>query len=371
MISDRPYGATRVAFSLAKHLHEVTDVSVIVNEDIRGPFERLDGVRVDVLPINFHGKWKSPITSPSTLFQYLESYTQVKRVSGSSETDIVHLHLPNAYLLSFGDFGKSAKMLTIHGPMFESSARLFEDGLLRIGSLKTGQLTAVKPNIAEEFSLRTRRKVRVIENGVDSEEIERLAAVSSDHSLGALLAMKNDGFRIVVSVGRLERRKGQLQLLKAFENLRKREEKIRLVFVGDGPDMPHLERYATDNSLRDDVIFLGFKENPYPFYSAADAVVGTLSPTLKGVDLVELEPLALGKKVLVGFDQEKSSRLGETVTYCDSNDPTDISEKLSLLLNAQPSSTIPGLSELLQQSSWTNVCRRYLSIYSTMAATKS
>ena len=368
VISDRPYGAARVAFSLTKHLHELTDVGVMVNEDLRSLFEQLDGVRVDVLPIKFQGKWKSPATSPSTLFQYLESYLQLNRASESFSTDIVHLHLPNAYLLSFGNFGKSAKMLTIHGPMFESSARFFEDILVRIGPLKTGRLTAVKPSIAKEFELRTGRKVEVVENGVDSEEIGRLAAAASDPDYNAVIALKNKGFRIVVSVGRLERRKGQMQLLKALENLRKKREEIRLVFVGDGPDASELERYAIDNSLNDDVIFLGFKENPYPFYSAADVVVGTLSSTLKGVDLVELEPLALRKKVLVGFDQEKSSRLGETVTYCDSNSPTDIAEKLDLLLNAQPTSANSGLQELLQQSSWTNVCRQYISIYESMVS---
>jgi len=367
VISDRPYGAARVAFSLTKHLHELTDVSVMVNEDIRGLFEQLDGVRVDVLPIKFHGKWKSPATSPSTLFQYLESFMRLRRASESSSTDIVHLHLPNAYLLSFGNFGKSAKMLTIHGPMFESSARFFEDILVRIGPLKTGRLTAVKPNIAEEFELRTGRKVEVVENGVDSEEIEHLAAAASDPDYNEVIVLKTNGFRIVVSVGRLERRKGQMQLLKALEILRKKE-KIRIVFVGDGPDMSELERYAIDNSLNDNVIFLGFKENPYPFYAAADVVVGTLSPTLKGADLVELEPLALGKRVLVGFDQEKSSRLGETVTYCDSNSPTDIADKLDLLLNARPTSANSGLQELLQQSSWTNVCRHYISIYESMVS---
>jgi glycosyltransferase involved in cell wall biosynthesis len=360
VISDRPYGAARVAFSLTKHLHELT-------EDIRSLFEQLDGVRVDVLPIKFHGKWKSPATSPSTLFQYLESYMRLSRASESSSTDIVHLHLPNAYLLSFGNFGKSAKMLTIHGPMFESSARFFEDILVRIGPLKTGRLTAVKPNIAEEFELRTGRKVEVVENGVDSEEIERLAAAAPDPDHKEVIALKNSGFRIIVSVGRLERRKGQMQLLKALAILRKKE-KSRLVFVGDGPDMSELKRYAKDNSLDDDVLFLGFKENPYPFYAAADVVVGTLSPTLKGADLVELEPLALRKKVLVGFDQEKSSRLGETVTYCDSYSPTDIAEKLDPLLNAQPTSVNSGLQELLQRSSWTNVCRRYISIYESMVS---
>jgi glycosyltransferase involved in cell wall biosynthesis len=367
VISDRPYGAARVAFSLTKHLHELTEVSVMVNEDIKSLFEQLDGVRVDVLPIRFHGKWKSPTTSPSTLFQYLESYLRLNRAAESFSADIVHLHLPNAYLLSFGNFGKSAKMLTIHGPMFESSARFFEDILVRIGPLKTGRLTAVKPNIAAEFELRTGRKVEVVENGVDSEEIERLAA-GSDSDYNDVIALRNKGFRIVVSVGRLERRKGQMQLLKAVESLRKKKEKILFFFVGDGPDMSELERYAADNSLKDDVIFLGFKENPYPFYSAADVVVGTLSPTLKGADLVELEPLALGKKVLVGFDQEKSSRLGETVTYCDSNSPTDIAEKLNFLLNAQPTSANSELQELLQRSSWSNVCRRYISIYESMVS---
>src|SRR5207248_8646490 len=66
--------------------------------------------------------------------------------------------------------------------------------------------------------------------------------------------------------------------------------------IGDGPRPVTLEQTATELGLRDDVAFLGFRENPYPFIKRATALV--LSSRYEGFGNVLVEALALGTSVV-------------------------------------------------------------------------
>jgi glycosyltransferase involved in cell wall biosynthesis len=66
--------------------------------------------------------------------------------------------------------------------------------------------------------------------------------------------------------------------------------------IGDGPLRTALEETATALGVRDDVAFLGFRTNPYPFIKRAAALV--LSSRWEGFGNVLVEALALGTSVV-------------------------------------------------------------------------
>jgi len=99
---------------------------------------------------------------------------------------------------------------------------------------------------------------------------------------------------LLVSVGRMTWAKGYDRYLRVVRRLADKGYKFHVWIVGGGDSSP-FERYCREASL-DNVLFLGHKENPYPFIEAADWFV--LPSYVEGFGTVSMEALALGRAVM-------------------------------------------------------------------------
>lgn len=102
----------------------------------------------------------------------------------------------------------------------------------------------------------------------------------------------------VLFVGRLDRRKGIMFLLKAFRKVQKKVDKARLLIVGEGPQKDKACDFVLKHKL-DNVEFVGFvdDENLPRFYAAADIFC---SPAVFGESfgIVLLEAMAGGLPIV-------------------------------------------------------------------------
>jgi len=100
----------------------------------------------------------------------------------------------------------------------------------------------------------------------------------------------------LVSAGRLSREKGFDVLLAALPYVMERFPQAELVVLGEG----HLRKDLTEQAARlhvaDNVRFLGFQPNPWPYFRHADLFV--LASRHEGMPNALLEALALGTPVL-------------------------------------------------------------------------
>lgn len=67
----------------------------------------------------------------------------------------------------------------------------------------------------------------------------------------------------IISVGRLSEEKGQLDLLKIFNQLSKKHKKWHLDIIGDGPEKERLEEYIKAKKLQEKVTLHGFRSKEY------------------------------------------------------------------------------------------------------------
>ncbi len=83
------------------------------------------------------------------------------------------------------------------------------------------------------------------------------------------------GCRVLVGVGRLHRNKGWDDLLRAFARLPAVVEAapLHLLMVGDGPLRAELEEVARALDIAPRVHWIGWKNDPTPYYQLADAFV--------------------------------------------------------------------------------------------------
>jgi glycogen(starch) synthase len=174
---------------------------------------------------------------------------------------------------------------------------------LELGAMR--QADAVIPIAAGIRDALVRRGVRaakmtIVPNGVDSTRfVPRARDAERARSCGL------DGKFVVGFIGSMRRLEGLSTLVQAFGMCRERDEDMRLVLVGDGPDKKDLQALVAASGI-EDVVFTGNvpHQDVDSWYSVMDLVVyprirATINERV--TPLKPLEAMALGK-VCIGSD---------------------------------------------------------------------
>jgi len=134
-------------------------------------------------------------------------------------------------------------------------------------------------------------KVSVVNNGV-----ERPAAPSPARleALRVELALEPEDL-VVGSIGRIhDENKGFSDLIRAVARLE--DLPVKLVIVGDGPDLPALRRLASEAGLQKHVHFAGFQAEPGHFYALMN--VFALASRFEAFGMVIAEAMRTGLAVV-------------------------------------------------------------------------
>ena len=143
------------------------------------------------------------------------------------------------------------------------------------------RVVCVSRSVQESFARLTGRSADVLENVLDEREILEKSME---------FASKSYGNFTFAAVGRLSPEKGFHRLVSAARRLKAEGFVFTLLLIGAGPERPKLEAAAEEN-----VVFLGFRENPYPYMAAADAIL--IPSRTEGCCTVAAEAMILGKPV--------------------------------------------------------------------------
>jgi glycosyltransferase involved in cell wall biosynthesis len=104
------------------------------------------------------------------------------------------------------------------------------------------------------------------------------------------------GTPLLVSIGRLSREKGHVDLLRALATLRQRTEAFHLVVVGEGPERSRIEGERRRLNLEAHVTLVGLQHDVRPYYALADLVV--LPSHSEGSPNVLLEAMLAGRPIV-------------------------------------------------------------------------
>lgn len=97
---------------------------------------------------------------------------------------------------------------------------------------------------------------------------------------------------LAVCVGRLHPKKNQPLLIEALQRLARKGHSLNVVFLGDGPLRPALQRRAEELGLRDRTIFRGRVTNVLDYLYAADLFA--LPSLMEGLSNALLEAMSVG-----------------------------------------------------------------------------
>jgi len=136
-------------------------------------------------------------------------------------------------------------------------------------------------------------KVRTVRNGCDP-TVFRLADRGAVRTQLAL----DDDAELVLFVGRLDAKKGIVELLEAFVSLASRRPNLLLAYIGDGPGGEQLRCRAKDFALQDRIILVGACPSQKVAQWLAAANVLALPSYNEGYPNVVIEALSCGRPVI-------------------------------------------------------------------------
>jgi len=240
-------------------------------------------------------------------FEDLKSLWSLVRALRELRPDIVHTHNPKSGFLgrlAARVAGVRVVVNTVHGFYFhdrsQGFARKFWVFMERVAGLCSDSLfclSAEDEHSAIEERIISENKVLLLGNGID---LLRFAPGFDSYS--AVRAVRKEwGLsevgRVIGFVGRLNREKGLVDLLNAFQKVLTLFPEALLVLIGSGQegerDALNVEDLADKLKVSSRVRFLGLREDMPLLYSAMDLVV--LPSYREGYPRVLMEAAAMGR----------------------------------------------------------------------------
>lgn len=213
-----------------------------------------------------------------------------RRFSCSKPTDVFVSSVRGAVILSLlaAMFARPTPRLFVREAALYASKSWYPEfchrfALKRLYPISAG-VVAVSQSIKKELvqTFGYQGKIFVVHNPVDTCEIEKLSVSTPKASRFSFTFL---------AVGRLVEEKGFCVLLRAFSEI-SCDKSCGLYIVGSGELEPKLRSLAAELKVADQVVWVGYQANPYPWFKIADAFV--LSSISEGFVNVLAEALALG-----------------------------------------------------------------------------
>lgn len=207
-----------------------------------------------------------------------------KKLSGDYDIVIAFSgHYNDLTFVAKGFLKSSKKVCWLHGALYGYA--IISDGFLNLYN-KIKNLVVLNDNLQDEV-FETNKQLK----DLNIKKMYNPSFIASkpidEKKVGDL---KKKYGKYFMMVGRLDKQKDQLMIIKALEYIRKKYGfNEKLVLVGDGDTRKRLEKYVEEHKLTDFVIFEGNRNDVQNYYSAAHLF--THASPLEGLPTTLIESL--------------------------------------------------------------------------------
>ena len=133
------------------------------------------------------------------------------------------------------------------------------------------------------------KEINVIPTGIDTKKFRKTEKIEEEiKKLKKKYKLKDSDF-LIGSVGRIATEKSFDLLIKNTKQLMEENKNIKLIIVGDGPEIENLKKLCQDLKIEENVIFTGkVKYDLIPvFYNLFDLVVSFSTTETQGLTIIE------------------------------------------------------------------------------------
>lgn len=211
-----------------------------------------------------------------------------------------------------------AKMAGVPKRILHSHNSKCEGG---IGSLNYRISQAMMPSVVTDclacsqaaaewmFPKKIRNSVKIIRNGLDSNEWRFNSVVRARirQEMGL-----QDAF-VIGHVGRFVKQKNHQKLIAVFDEIYKRNDKARLILIGDGPLNEKIHKDVEQRNINDAVLFIGITDHVSDFMQAMDVFL--FPSVFEGLPLTMIEAQAAGLPCICTDNISKEVKATDLVEF--------------------------------------------------------
>lgn len=289
-------GAERVVSRLSFLLKEDFNIKVVVFDDSIVTYK----VGCEVISLDVPSSSENSVFSK--ILNVMKRVLKFKKIKRNNNIDITYSFGDTANIVNVFSKGKDKKLISIRGyKRIRTGKTLVERLLLKPISVyicnKADKVVSVSELITQtlikEYRLPT-EKVFTIHNGYDLDTIRELSKESLDESDEKIFEKKN----VIISAGTFRHEKGYWHLLKAFSIVLNKKEDMLLVILGTdfNNNKERVLNLAKQLKIEQSIVFLGYKENPYKYFSKSNVYV--LSSVFEGFPNALVEAMSCGLPVV-------------------------------------------------------------------------
>lgn len=222
----------------------------------------------------------------SSIKYFVSNCRIISEIIKKEKITVVHTHhrMAALYAQLFRSFCGVEVICSVHGEFYDKKV------LTKIayhGSKLIACGKAVRNNLISQYNI-DRNDIFVLQNTVkkkdDYHELNEISKLCSKESF------------LIGYFGRLSKEKGVDVFIKSLKEIQKEEANIYYIVVGDGYQKEELINLASDLGIKDNIKFLGYRDDPQNIIQQIDVVV--LSSYTEGFPLTPIEAFAHGKPVV-------------------------------------------------------------------------
>jgi len=287
----------------------------------------------------------------------LDVIRTIKKIIKDFKPDIIHTHLFALKYAILATLFQNIKIVhTIHNIAKKETSwkdRRFNGLFYKIGKVYPVALSEeIKKTIVDEYGI---KKVPIVVNGID------LSQCIAKTSYGISESIK------IISIGRLSAQKNFGRLIRAFARFSKDNPNSELTIIGDGELMGELRNLSIELSVGKKILFLGLKDNVYPFLRDAD--IFCLSSDYEGLPMVLIEAMGTGLPIVSTNVGGVSDLINDGYNgfLCSCSDD-DLCEKLRIVAGSLETRKKIGKAALktVERFSSGMMAKSYYSIYESL-----
>ncbi len=268
-----------------------------------------EGVDVDFVLVRMKGCYLPMVSDKVTIIDLSVSKTifaipNLIRYAVCNKPDILVSALPHNNIIAIISigllklFGNKIRLAITEHSIPSEAAKLAKDFSLK-ASLYLQSIfypfadKIIAVSCAAATDLRSKlssSKVEVIHNPIFDKKLLNASKEKVFHKW-----FEKNGSKLIVCVGRLHESKDYPTLFKALQKALCTEN-INLIVIGEGPEKASLEQLCTTLDIQNNVEFIGYKENPYPYMRQASLLVS--SSQTESFGNVIVEAMAFGTPVV-------------------------------------------------------------------------
>jgi glycogen synthase len=327
---------------------------------------------------------KSGIAYDSYKFVYKDGKEQIVDLQGQQEAyehavadiaketsfDVIHAHDWLTFRAALKIRQTSDKPLILHVHSIESDragggignplVREIESMSMLIADKVIAVSQHTKNKIVKEYKI-PEEKIQVVHNSL---EVEDITPLDDDNAYYYLTKMKEQGYKVVVNVGRLTIQKGLPNLLRAAKEVIQRAPKTLFLVVGSGEQENELISLASQYGIGKNVLFVGFQRGKKWRDAFAIADLFVMPSVSEPFGLTPLEAIGYGTPALIS----KQSGVSEILINCLKVDFWNVDELANqitavVMNNSLAEELHHNSFREFQKMTWTNAADALINVY--------